>query len=135
MKVEVFPDNDPKKVLNPERPILYVLADRGVSDLLVLTEVCSQHGLTDPLQLIPISSISNYRSVYSIASSQPFTDWLRRRDKNSQLLGEFVDAGLNDTDFDLQIVPVSVFWGRPLFSPLELTHVGISGRCFLFLPL
>ena len=54
VRVEVFPDDDPKSQLDPERPILYVLADRGLADLLVLTEISSRYDLPDPRARIPI---------------------------------------------------------------------------------
>ncbi len=114
VRVEVFPEDSPRSVLDPERPILYILADRGLSDLLVLTEVTERYQLPDPRDPIPIDALAQHHSVYSIASRSPFIDWVKRRPKHSVLLTDFIAAFDESDELDLQIVPVSVFWGRPL---------------------
>ena len=112
--MEVFPDNNPRSVLDPERPILYVLADRGLADLLVLTQIAQRFDLPDPRARIPIVELAQHHSVYSVASRSPLIDWIKRRRKHSVLLSDFVRAFDENPSLDLQIVAVSVFWGRPL---------------------
>ncbi len=114
VRVEVFPDDDPRKAFDPDRPVLYVLADRGLSDLLVLTEITRRYKLPDPRQRVGIDRLAQHHSVYSIASRSPLIDWIRRRRKHSPMLAEFMQTFAENPDLDLQIVPVSVFWGRPL---------------------
>jgi glycerol-3-phosphate O-acyltransferase len=114
IRVEVFPDNNPASVLDPERPTLYVLADRGLSDLLVLSQITERGKLPDPLAHIPIELRRRYYSVYSIASRSPLGDWLKRRRKHSAMLGDLMQAFADNAELSLQVVPVSVFWGRPL---------------------
>ncbi len=114
VRVEVFPDSEPRQVMDPRRPTLYVLADRGVSDLLVLSGICRRHRLPDPLSRYPAAALSRYHSVYSVASRSPLTDWVKRRRKRSQMLDSFLQAIAQDESLDVQVVPVSVFWGRPL---------------------
>jgi glycerol-3-phosphate O-acyltransferase len=114
VKVEVFPQPDPAVDIDPLRPVLYVLADRGVSDLLVLNESTQRHGMPDPLMHTLIGELHRYHSVYSIASRNPVTDWIKRRRKRSPMLSDFIAAFVDNPDLELQIVPVSVFWGRPL---------------------
>ena len=114
VRVEVFPENNPTNALVPRKPTLYVLADRGLSDLLVLSGTCRRYQLPDPVETIPIKALSQYHSVYSVASRNPVIDWFQRRGKQSQMLAEFLQAAKEDADFELQLVPVSVFWGRPL---------------------
>ena len=114
VKVEVFPQPDPAVDIDALRPVLYVLADRGLSDLLVLTELTACHGMPDPLMRIPLADLSHYHAVYSVASRNPVTDWMHRRRKRSPMLSDFVAAFAANPDLELQIIPVSVFWGRPL---------------------
>jgi len=92
VRVEVFPQPDPTATLDSTRPVLYVLADRGLSDLLVLTQVTQRHGLPDPLTRMPIAELKRHHSVYSIASRNPVTDWIKRRRKHSPMLTEFMQA-------------------------------------------
>jgi glycerol-3-phosphate O-acyltransferase len=114
VKVEVFPRDSPPFEFDPDKATIYVLADRGLSDLLVLTRVTNDLQLPDPLQRLPILALSNYHSIYSIASRNPLIDWLRRRKKQAPLLQDLILALQQDGEIDLQIVPVSVYWGRPL---------------------
>ena len=114
VRVEVFPDKDPRQALDPARPVLFVLEDRGLADLLVLGEVARRHRLPDPLSRLPLAEAGRYHSVYSIASRSPMIDWLKRRRKQSAMLEDILHAFRSHSGLDLQIVPVSVFWGRPL---------------------
>ncbi len=114
VKVEMYPRENPPHDLDPNVRTLYVLADRGLSDLLVLTEISHQLNLPNPLQRITIPGSVYYHSVYSIASRSPLTDWIRRRKKHSHLLQDFIDLLQSGEPFKLQIVPVSVYWGRPI---------------------
>lgn len=114
VKVEVFPRDNPPFEYDPDKATIYVLADRGLSDLLVLTQVTNALRLPDPLQRIPISALSNYHSIYSIASRSPLTDWLRRRKKQAPLLQDLMQTLRQAGGLEIQIVPVSVYWGRPL---------------------
>ena len=85
VRVEAYPQPQPGDVLDPERPVLYVLADRGLSDLLVLSQVTIRHRLPDPLARMPIADLQHHHSVYSIASRSPLTDWMKRRRKRREL--------------------------------------------------
>ena len=114
VKVEVFPRENPPFEFNSDKFTIYVLADRGLSDLLVLTQVTNTLQLPDPLRRIPISPISSYASIYNIASRSPLIDWLRRRKKPAPLLEDLIQALQQTGDLNIQVVPVSVFWGRPL---------------------
>jgi len=114
VKVEVFPRDNPPFEHDPDKATIYVLADRGLSDLLVLTQVTNDLRLPDPLQRIPISGLSKHHSIYSIASRSPLIDWLRRRKKQAPLLQDLMQTLRQAGDLEIQIVPVSVYWGRPL---------------------
>ena len=114
VKVEIFPDSIEEIQIDPDRPILYVLADRGTSDLLVLIEATRRCQLPQPLASSAIPSLASYRSVYSLASANPLIDWIKQQPKRSKMLQDLLQIVGNDADLDLQIVPVSVFWGRSL---------------------
>ena len=113
IKVEV-PENNPDAIIDPARPVLYVLADRGLSDLLVLSQITARYNLPDPLAKIPIETGRKYHSIYSIASRSPLTDWIKRRPKQSVMLTDLMRVFAGNESLELQIVPVSVFWGRPV---------------------
>jgi len=85
-----------------------------MSDFLVLTQACRRYGLPDPVAAIPIEVLHHYHSVYSIASRSPLIDWIKRRRKRSRMMSELMQAFADNENLDLQIVPVSIFWGRSL---------------------
>jgi len=109
-RVQVFPENP--NFSDPKIPTIYVLADRGLSDLLVLQQVCIDQNLPNPLQ--SQGSKGTFHSVYSVASKSPLIDWLNNRKKDSAMLEELINQCQNDASFDVQLIPASVFWGRPL---------------------
>ena len=114
VRVEVLPEDDPRPVIDTAQPVLYVLDDRGLSDLLVLSKITARYDLPDPLAKIPIETSRQYHSVYSIASRSPLGDWIKGRRKHSVMLTDLMQVLANNDKLELQIVPVSVFWGRPL---------------------
>ena len=112
VRVEVLPE-----ALTAERfgtgAVLYILDKRELSDMLVLERVASEQGLIDPL--LPLS-LQGYRhhSIYSVTSRNPVTDWLMRQKKDSLMLEELISALQQDDELDICVVPVSIFWGRPI---------------------
>ena len=114
VRVEAFPQPRPDAAIDAQKPLLYLLADRGLSDLLVLQAMCEAHGMPDPLAHQASAALQRYHSVYSVASRSPVSDWVRRRRKQSPMLRDLVTAFSQDPGLELQVVPVSVFWGRPL---------------------
>ncbi|MFT5503905.1 MAG: glycerol-3-phosphate O-acyltransferase [Gammaproteobacteria bacterium] len=74
VRAEVYPDTKAFKAQLGQYQTVYVLADRGLSDLLILSEMCQHHQLPDPFAKNQIPSLSNYHSVYGIASRSPMID-------------------------------------------------------------
>ncbi len=111
VRVETLP-----KQLPPDdwcdHPVLYVMAERGLSDLLVLEQITQLSSLPDPLDRLP--GAASHHSAYSVASRNPMSEWLRQKPKHSPMLDDLLQRLEEDPDFDLCLVPVSVFWGRPI---------------------
>ncbi len=128
VRVEVFPDNDPAAAMAPDRPTLYVLADRGLSDLLLVAGIARARRLPDPQAPFAHPALAHHHSVYSVASRSPMIDWLRHRRKHSVMLSDMLDAATRDPSLDFQVVPVSVFWGRPLARQKHFIQVMFADR-------
>ena len=114
VRVEIFPEDPADNRIDPSLQTLYVLADRGTSDLLVLIDATRRLNLPHPLSSNSPGSLAPHRSVYSLASRNPLIDWIKQQPKQSKMLQDVLRGVSSETDLDLQIVPVSVFWGRPL---------------------
>lgn len=100
--------------INPKWPVIYVLGDRAWSSLLVLDLECTRLGLPLPLDPITTPYLQRWRSVYTIAPRRPFKAWLKKQPKRSRMIRGIVELLRDHPDDEIQFVPVSVFWGRPV---------------------
>ncbi|MCK4705375.1 MAG: glycerol-3-phosphate 1-O-acyltransferase PlsB, partial [Gammaproteobacteria bacterium] len=100
--------------INPEWPVIYVIDDRAWSSLLVLDQECTRLGLPSPLDPIASPYLDRWHSVYTIASRQPFKAWLKKQPKRSRMIRGIIESLRDHPEDELQFVPVSVFWGRPV---------------------
>ncbi len=119
VRTEVIPDTIPSLGIRPGNPVIYVLETRGWSNLLVLEEECERLGLPCPLGRLGWGTeapdeLQAWRSVYTIAPRQPFKAWLQQQPKRSRMLRGIIEILRDYPDQDIQFVPVSIFWGRPV---------------------
>ena len=113
-KVEVVPTSIEQLKLDPDKPVIYVLESRSWSSLLVLEHECDLLGLVSPLARLPTPELRHWHSVYTVAPRQPFKAWLQNQPKRSRMIRGILETLLDNPDLDIQFVPVSVFWGRPV---------------------
>jgi len=114
VKVEVVPSSTEQLKLDPDKPVIYVLEARAWSSLLVLEHECARLKLVSPLARLPTPELRNWHSVYTIAPRQPFKAWLQNQPKRSRMIRGILETLLENPDLDIQFVPVSIFWGRPV---------------------
>lgn len=100
--------------INPEWPIVYVLDDRAWSSLLVLDMECARLNIPSPLDRIHSSYLQRWHSVYTIAPRRPFKAWLNKQPKRSRMIRGIVELLREHPEDEIQFIPVSVFWGRPI---------------------
>lgn len=97
--------------LNTAQPIVYVLPYRSQSDLLILQKNCLALNLPDPLQPNEIAGQSLPRYVFLDERRRWFQAKVAKSEIE-QLFYRYLDLHRNNTALDVQIVPVSVLWGR-----------------------
>ena len=114
IKVRSRPETVDALGINPKWPVIYVLDDRALSSLLVLYREFSRLGLTSPLELITSPYLNRWHSVYTIAARRPFKAWLKKQPKRSRMIRGIVELLRDHPEDEIQFVPVSVFWGRPV---------------------
>jgi glycerol-3-phosphate O-acyltransferase len=93
--------------LDPARPVCYVLQDRHLSNLLVLFAESARAGLPPAAAPLNFGGVRANRSLF----------FLNRRRRTagtelSPLLGRLVREVADNPDSDVQLVPVSILWGR-----------------------
>ncbi len=97
--------------LEAGKPVVYVLQRESISDLAVVDHECRQAGLPRPVAQVLIGGGSPSRAFFYLS---PEADWLGRQEKpaSSPTLVRLLSVIEQDSHSDVQIVPVSVFWGQ-----------------------
>lgn len=104
---------DPFSDLNLDlnRPLIYVLKTESVSDLAVLNKIAVQFGLPNPYTPLEIEGKTLPR-VVCLKGAKPLFG--KRKESTSFLdtFTEFLALHKQNHNLDIQLVPVSLFWGR-----------------------
>lgn len=91
--------------LDPSKPVCFVLPQRSWIDLFALDKVCRHLGLPRPQRTgLDLPEAGRAGCVYLPAL-------LETRVRQTEL-SQVLVAAAGDSAFDIQIVPVSIFWGR-----------------------
>lgn len=121
--------------IDPQRPVIYVLPYRSLSDLIVADRECVRAGLPRPVR-VPLPPLDERESYVFLSHER---SWVGRPDPRAQSprLGKVLDCALSDSA-DVQLVPVTVFWGQSPdseSSPLKLLFAWnwVGGRLRKFL--
>ncbi|HZV54679.1 MAG TPA: glycerol-3-phosphate 1-O-acyltransferase PlsB [Rhodocyclaceae bacterium] len=115
IRTRVFPDSPAELALDPGRPVCYVLQDRRLSNVLVLIEETLRAGLPSaraPLAIGPSGRGKAPRSFFCLNRTASLAAPARDRYGHSTLLVHMVQAAMADASFDVQLVPVTILWGR-----------------------
>ena len=105
----VLPEDLSRRYQQHPRPICYVLDSNAIADIVVLERVCSAHGLPEPMQALrsPLPPIS----LFFLERMVGF--WSDRPDPRiSATMRQLVNAVAADPTLDVDLIPVSMFWGR-----------------------
>lgn len=105
----VLPENLRQQFAQRIRPVCYVLEMHSIADVVVLEKICAANGLPEPLQALkpPLPS----RSVFFLERFAGF--WGDRIDPRiAPELRQLVNVAASDSTFDVDLLPVSIFWGR-----------------------
>ena len=110
VKPEVLPDN-PATLIDRQLPTLHVLEVGGIADRTALRVICRQHGLPLPTEELQFGNTRERSSVVVLQRRQG-TVFRKHRNVMSAALSRLVEAGFDSNAGELQVVPVSVYWGR-----------------------
>jgi glycerol-3-phosphate O-acyltransferase len=103
---------DGAPALDFSRPVCYVLHDRRLSDLLVIEEETRRAGLPSALGPMAAPLAAEKRSLFFIGRARNPLASASARATHSPRLVRLVHAALNDPSVDVQLVPVTILWGR-----------------------
>ena len=120
--------------LKPDLPVVYVLQKSSFSNRLVLEQVCLESGLPSSQDGLRIGNHSLSRRFFFLSERKGGLFKRREVPLLKGRLSELVHAASEDPTLDIQIVPVSLFWGRApekeqsLFKLLLSDNWAVSGR-------
>ena len=97
--------------IDPNKPVCYVFRNRSLSDLLVLENECINAGLPRPHQSVATTAPNGDYSFFYL-SQQEGLIFQRERPGTSATLEHLLQYVEQDPERDIQLVPVSIFWGR-----------------------
>lgn len=112
IRTTVFPEQVGTLNLRPDVPIVYVLYERHLSNLLVLDHECRELGLPPALKPIIDSAFVARRSFFVLAREPDGPIVANPRHEHSPLLLAIVKQAEIDPKFEVQLVPVTILWGR-----------------------
>jgi glycerol-3-phosphate O-acyltransferase len=97
--------------LDPHRPVCFVLPERSWSDLFVLDRVCADLGLPRPHRTgndLPTLARPGFLYLSVLLESRLES----RRSRGASDIDVLLQRAVANAVFDVQLVPVSIFWGR-----------------------
>ncbi len=111
VRASVVPEDAFVRLHGRARPLLYVLEERSVSDLLALEQACMDGGLRRPGKRLKLRELRLQRSVVAMERRAGVLRRRANRRTPAELASAVAAAGM-DPALELDIVPVSVYWGR-----------------------
>ncbi|EPF20337.1 glycerol-3-phosphate O-acyltransferase [Cedecea davisae DSM 4568] len=90
---------------------MYVLPYNSKADLLTLRAQCLEHDLPDPLEPLEIDGALLPRYVFIHGGPRVFT-YYTPKEESVKLFHDYLDLHRSNPDLDVQMVPVSVMFGR-----------------------
>ncbi len=111
VRATVVPEDALQRLHGRARPILYVLEERSVSDLLALELACMKGGLRRPGKRF---KLRGFELAHSAVALERRAGVLRRRAdrRTPRELTQAIAAAAADPALELDVVPVAVYWGR-----------------------
>lgn len=111
VRTRMTPSDLSELQLDRQRPICYVLPAGGLTDWLALEAACAANDLPPPTLARNRLPVAGRAAVVALPDRQ-----VAERSE----LHRIVVRGLHDRSFDVQLVPVSIFWGR---NPVKETSL------------
>jgi glycerol-3-phosphate O-acyltransferase len=111
-RTRVFPDSPEELKLRPDLPVCYVLHEHHLSNLLVLDEECRKLGLPPAMKPLRDAAFTSPRSFFFLSRNERGRLVPNPRSDHAPLLKSLVKAAVADPGFDVQLVPVTILWGR-----------------------
>lgn len=112
VKSRSIPTNPVQELeLNLEQPLIYVLPYTSQTDLLILQKNCLALNLPDPLENNVIEGVSLPRFVF-LNEDRRFFKSKEAKSETVSTIQRYLNLHKQNEQLDVQLLPVSVLWGR-----------------------
>ena len=114
VRTTVFPENRQESDLglDPDRPVCYVLQNHHLSNLLVLFQESQLAGLPPAEAPIKLRTKEFPHSAFFLKRRHSLNATARERYAHSPLMTALLREATAEDGLDVQIVPVTILWGR-----------------------
>jgi glycerol-3-phosphate O-acyltransferase len=111
VRVTIKPDDAVAAIAARPRPVCYVLERESQTDLAVLSSVCARHNLPRPERRLMIGEKRADRAYFELMR-RPSLFSNRNAARAPRFLTQLIAAAALGPQFDVDLVPVAIFWGR-----------------------
>jgi glycerol-3-phosphate O-acyltransferase len=111
IRATIKPDDVSGSLAALPRPVCYVLEWESEADLATLSTVCAHLNLPRPERRLLIGGTRTDQAYFELLR-RPSMFSSRATARAPKLLVQLIAAAAAQPDFDLDLVPVAVFWGR-----------------------
>ena len=107
----IKPDDAVAAIAARPRPVCYVLERESQTDFAVLSAVCAEHNLPRPARRLMMGERRADRAYFELMR-RPSLFSARNAGRAPRYLVQLIAAAAAHPQFDVDLVPVAIFWGR-----------------------
>ena len=111
VRVTIKPEDAVAAIAARPRPVCYVLERESHTDFAVLNGVCAKHNLPRPTRRLMMGGKRADRAYFEL-TRRPSLFSRRYAARAPRYLEQLIDAAAAHPQFDVDLVPVAIFWGR-----------------------
>ena len=111
VRVTIKPDDAVAAIASRPRPVCYVLERESQTDFAVLSGVCARHNLPRPARRLIMGAKRADRAYFEL-QRRPSLFRTRNAARAPRYLVQLIAAAAAYPQFDVDLVPVAIFWGR-----------------------
>jgi glycerol-3-phosphate O-acyltransferase len=111
VRVTIKPDDAVEAIAARPRPVCYVLERESQTDFAVLSSVCAEHNLPRPERRLMLGARRAERAYFELIR-RPSYFGRRNAARAPRFLVQLIDAAATHAQFDIDLVPVAIYWGR-----------------------
>jgi glycerol-3-phosphate O-acyltransferase len=119
IRVTIKPDDAAAAIAVRPNPVCYVLENDSQTDLAVLNDACRQLRLPSPERRLNVGGRRSERAYFELSRHAGIFS-SRRSLRAPRYLEQLVAAAAAHPDFDVDLVPVAIFWGRAPHKDVSL---------------